>query len=340
MNDDARTARPTSLDPPPPPADGLRDRTADVLQERAAVIVADAIAIFPFGGPRRLETQYCLRLGDTFVHALVDAVRTGRCDPRSGRLADLVSVASERALDAPQLFDFAYLATRTAIDELALDPSIGATSDAWPRVADAVQHGAFCVLAAWSTRALDAPGEAALIDPLTTLHTRPVFDAALLKECHRTERTERWISVILVDVDDLSAINRDHGYGVGDRVLERLGILLRSFFRQHDWVARYGEDAIAVLLPETSAADAGELAERTRAMVEQRLTFRDHRTDQRASVTVSTSVASARSMHGEPIDAQRLLRDAERALHAARRAGGNRVERVELTLPARLRTAP
>src|SRR4029077_4949587 len=79
------------------------------------------------------------------------------------------------------------------------------------------------------------------------------------------------MSLILFDVDRLSAINQEHGYGVGDKILERLGILVRQYFRQHDWVARYFEDAIAVLLSRTDAAHATDLAERVRATVEDRL---------------------------------------------------------------------
>jgi diguanylate cyclase (GGDEF)-like protein len=124
----------------------------------------------------------------------------------------------------------------------------------------------------------------------------------LPKECCRAERFEHWLSILLIDIDDLAGINQAHGYGVGDRILERMGILLRTYFREHDWVVRYAEDAIAVLLPETDPEDAMTLAERTRAMVEDRLTFRNHRTEQRAVVTVSIAVASARALEGEPID--------------------------------------
>ncbi|MGE3188200.1 MAG: diguanylate cyclase, partial [Vicinamibacterales bacterium] len=103
---------------------------------------------------------------------------------------------------------------------------------------------------------------------------------------------------------------------------------------QHDWVARYDEDAVAVLLPETAPADALALAERTRVLVEDRLTFRDYRTDQRAAVTVSVAVASARALEGEPIDADRFLRAAEAAVVRAKIGGRNCVERVEV--PPRL----
>ena len=65
-----------------------------------------------------------------------------------------------------------------------------------------------------------------------------MFDAVLAKELERAGRFGDAVSLILFDVDRLSTINKQHGYGVGDRMLERLGILIRQYFRQHDWVAR------------------------------------------------------------------------------------------------------
>jgi diguanylate cyclase (GGDEF)-like protein/excisionase family DNA binding protein len=315
-------------------AGGLRWQTADLLHERSDVIVADVVAVFPYSGPQRLEADYCIRLGSAFVRLLADAVRAGAIDSRSGSINDFIVLAAQRALTSEQIFSFAYLALSTAIDELSLDSQIGATTEPWPQVAQAVRRGAFDVLGAWAARTINFPTVAAITDQLTTLHTRPVLEVALFKECHRAERFEHWLSMILLDVDNLSQINRTHGYGVGDRILERMGILLRTYFRQHDWVARYGEDAIAVLLPETSPEDAQALADRTRAMVHDRLTFRDYRTERRASITVSLAVVSARALEGEPIDANRFLVEAEAALERAKTTGRNRLEHLEI--PPRL----
>jgi diguanylate cyclase (GGDEF)-like protein len=160
--------------------------------------------------------------------------------------------------------------------------------------------------------------------------TKPVLDAVLSKECCRAERFEHWFSMMLLDIDNLAAINQAHGYGVGDRILERMGILMRTFFREHDWVGRYGEDTIAVLLPETNPEDAMTLAERTRAMIADRLTFRDYRTEQRIVVTVSVAVTSARALVGEAIDHVKFVEEAEAALERAKTTGRNRVEHVEL----------
>src|SRR5436189_188650 len=97
-------------------------------------------------------------------------------------------------------------------------------------------------------RARLEPNEACIVDPLTTLYTRVMLEAVLAKEVERAGRFGDLLSLILFDVDRLSAINEEHGYGVGDRILERLGILIRKYFRQYDWVARHSDDSIAVLL--------------------------------------------------------------------------------------------
>ena len=173
----------------------------------------------------------------------------------------------------------AYLTERTVLDELALDEALGATSEPWPLVAQMVRRASFDLLAAYTERAQLEPSETAIVDRLTTLYTKPVFDAVLAKEVERAGRFGYPVSLILFDVDRLSEINEKHGYGVGDKILERLGILVRQYFRQHDWVARHAEDSIAVLLTRTDADQASRLAERVRATVEERLGFTDYRTD-------------------------------------------------------------
>ena len=130
-------------------------------------------------------------------------------------------------------------------------------------------------------------------------------------------------------MDQLSAINKQHGYGVGDRILERLGILIRTYFRQHDWVARHSEDSIAVLLTNTDAEHANDLAERVRATVEERLGFKDHHTEIAVVVTVTAAVLSVQVSVGDMIDPERLLAEVEAAVDRGKRAGRNRVERVE-----------
>jgi diguanylate cyclase (GGDEF)-like protein/excisionase family DNA binding protein len=309
----------------------LRRHIANHIAERGDVIVADTVATFPLSSEsRRLDAGYCVRLGNLTAKLLGDAILEGRLDSRGSGISELAALIDEREVSPDQLFTFVHIAMSTAIDELSLDPRVGVNTEPWPQASQIIRRAAFDVLGAWTTRLMYSPRPSSIEDPLTTLHTRPVLDAVLPKECCRAERFEHWLSMMLIDIDSLSAINKAHGYGVGDRILERMGILLRAYFRQHDWVARYEEDTIAVLLPETNPADAMLLAERTRAMVEERLTFRDYRTEQRALVTVSVAVTSARALEGEPIDHVKFSAEAEAALERAKVGGRNRVEHVEL----------
>ena len=309
----------------------LRRHIANHIADRRDVIVADTVATFPLTAEtRRLDASYCVRLGNLCARLLGDAIVDGGLDSRRPGISDLAALVGDREVGPETLFTFVHIVMSTAIDELSLDERVGVNTEPWPQAAQIVRRAAFDLLGAWTTRLVYSPQHSAIEDPLTTLHTRPVLDAVLPKECCRAERFEHWLSILLIDVDNLSAINQTHGYGVGDRILERMGILLRTYFRQHDWVVRYAEDTIAVLLPETTPEDALTLAERTRAMVEERLTFRDYRTEQRAVVTVSVAATSARALEGEPIDAEKFMAEAAAALERAKQAGRNRVERVEL----------
>jgi diguanylate cyclase (GGDEF)-like protein len=309
--------------------DDLRQQVADLLLERVDQITTDTVAIFPYTGVESLDSDYCRRVGQHLARLLAVAVRDGRVDPRGNLTADLHRVVIDRALSVERLFTFAYLTERTTLDELALDDGFGATSEPWPLVAQLVRRASFDLLAAYIERAQLEPSGAAITDKLTTLHTRPLFDAVLAKEVERAARFGYPISLILFDVDHLSAINQEHGYGVGDKILERLGILIRNYFRQHDWVARHSEDSIAVLLSRTDADHASELAERVRSTVEERLGFVDHLTESPVTVTVTAAIINLTVGVGDVVDTERLMADAESALDRAKRQGRNRVERVD-----------
>ena len=307
----------------------LRQEVSEVILDRAGLLVWDTVAIFPFSGAEVLENEYCHRIGQLLVQLLALGVREGKVDARGGFVADLHRVALERSLPVERLFTFVYLLERTVLDELALSDKIGATSEPWPLAAQLVRRASFDLLAGYTERSQLDPSHTAITDKLTTLFTRPLFEAVLAKELERAARFNVPMSLILFDVDRLSSINKQHGYGVGDKVLERLGILMRQYFRQHDWVARYAEDAIAVLLTRTDAGHASELAERVRATVEERLGFTDHLSERAVPVTVSAAVMNIQVAFGDNVDTERLMADAESALERAKQRGRNRVERVD-----------
>jgi diguanylate cyclase (GGDEF)-like protein len=309
--------------------DDLREKIAGRLTAQFDQIAADTVAVFPYCGAETLAPDYCRRLGDILVQLLAFAVRDGRLDPRGEFVEDLHNVILERTISMDRLATFAYLTERTALDELALDETIGATSEPWPLVAQLVRRASFDLLGAYGQRARLQSSDLAIIDPLTKLYTRPLFDAVLAKEVVRAGRVGYPISLILFDVDHLADINSNHGRGVGDRILERLGFLIRSFFRQHDWVARHSDDAIAVLLPHTVADNATELAQRVVRTVETRLRTVDHRNDTPVAVTLSAAVVNVTVEVGDVIDPERYLADAEAAVERAKQQGRNRVVRMD-----------
>ena len=110
--------------------DDLRQKLVAVLLERSDTVTSDAVAIFPFSGEEVPPPEYCSRVGKLLVELLAFAVRDGRIDPRGGFIADLHRIVLEGGLSIERLFTFAYLTERAALDELALDEAIGATSEA------------------------------------------------------------------------------------------------------------------------------------------------------------------------------------------------------------------
>ena len=305
-----------------------RGQTARILEQHSEIILNDAVAIFPFAGAESSDHERSANLADLILQLLTTAVREGELDPRTGRVADLRQLALDFGLTVRQLFGLVYVIERAALDELALDESFGATSEGWPGIAQMVRRGSFDVLAAVAERITREPDQSALHDSLTALHTRAVLLAALEKEIRRAERFLHPFAMILVDVDHLAEINAKHGYGFGDRVLERIGIVIRNYFREHDWVTRCAEDTFAILLPETIRSNAESLADGLRVTVEERLALRDYRTEEHVQVTVSVAVLIGDGQNSNHADA--VLHQAEEAVARAKKAGRNRVEVVEI----------
>lgn len=159
----------------------------------------------------------------------------------------------------------------------------------------------------------------ATTDGLTRLPNRRHFMERAESEFIRSQRYNRELSLLLLDVDHFKRINDTHGHDAGDQVLRLLAQTCRENLRQLDVVARYGGEEFIVLLPETAAATAREVAERLRLAI---AALQPEVGGAQLQVTASIGVATA-GPETECIEA--LINIADRALYAAKHAGRNRV---------------
>lgn len=161
----------------------------------------------------------------------------------------------------------------------------------------------------------------ALSDSLTGLFNRAYFDATINQEIARCERGGLPLTLLMVDLDHFKKINDTHGHLAGDRALEAVAQVMTSQSRTSDTVCRFGGEEFAIILPETTNANAIIVAERIRKKIAQ--------LDLGFSVTASIGVGSARVT--KTLLPDHLIAEADGALYEAKRKGRNRVESAVLS---------
>lgn len=175
------------------------------------------------------------------------------------------------------------------------------------------------VIAREQRRSRDAAIRLSTIDPLTTLFNRGFFFAALEREIARSARSGRGFCLLMMDLDELKAINDRSGHFHGDRVLRAVGQVITAGVRRIDTAARYGGDEFVVLLPETDPTGAFVLAEKIRIGV-QDLTLELPAEAPRPSLSVGVV-----SFPDDGSTADELMISADGAMYRSKRAGKNRV---------------
>ena len=186
----------------------------------------------------------------------------------------------------------------------------------------------FYHLVGWVGRRIEANRQAleqlAAIDDLTGLYNSRMYHSMLTGEIARAQRHGRPVSVLMLDIDYFKCVNDDYGHLAGDRVLERLGLLLKERTRGGNSVCRYGGEEFTIILPELGGEVACETAERLREIVEQ--TRFDIGENRKIKITVSIGVAAFPESAGT---AEELTKAADIALYAAKEEGRNRVSRYK-----------
>jgi len=156
-------------------------------------------------------------------------------------------------------------------------------------------------------------------DELTGLLNMRGFSIAANRLFGQALRYNRAASVLMIDSDNLKAVNDAHGHEAGNRMLRQLTRLIQAELRYTDVLARYGGDEFVVLLPETPPKGAVEVANRIRdAIASLPLDMGGNL----VTCTVSIGVAS-HPADGNSLDA--VVARADRAMYQAKQGGRNRV---------------
>ena len=106
--------------------------------------------------------------------------------------------------------------------------------------------------------------ELSIVDELTQCYNSRHFYAQLKIELERSNRYELPLTLLLLDIDDFKIFNDAYGHVEGDRVLTRLGQVVKRCLRETDSGYRYGGEEFTILLPMTTSADGAFTAERIR----------------------------------------------------------------------------
>ena len=131
-----------------------------------------------------------------------------------------------------------------------------------------------------------------LFDKLTPLNTADYLRRQLQQSLTEARAAQQPLSLVILDLDDFSQINRLHGHAEGDRVLQALTQLLLLNLRHRDLLCRLAGDRFVVLLPNTGAREAQLLAEELRLAVAH-LAYKARAHGERLQLQASTAAVMA-----------------------------------------------
>jgi diguanylate cyclase (GGDEF)-like protein len=169
-------------------------------------------------------------------------------------------------------------------------------------------------IAIFNARLHAAVNQQARSDVLTNLPNRRALDERLSEEIARSGRSGNPFSLVMLDLDGFKAINDTYGHEVGDQVLRQIASVLANSLRSTDFLARYGGDEMALVLPDTDLPWAEHVARKLQETLQSLgIPLPGGET---ASLTFSGGIALFPA-HADT--AASLLRAADEALYRAKR---------------------
>lgn len=159
-----------------------------------------------------------------------------------------------------------------------------------------------------------------ITDDVTGLYNVRHFYEILSSELERSRRRHRPVSLAFIDLDRFKLVNDAHGHLIGSELLAKVGQSMQKCSRKQDWCFRYGGDEFVVLLPETSAARALEIARTSlKQMMSTRFAMKNG-----LELTVSASVGLA-TAPDDGTDTQAIIGAADTRMYQAKSHGRGRV---------------
>ena len=178
------------------------------------------------------------------------------------------------------------------------------------------QLAAVCLIADALGRSTTEHRSLAIVDLLTGLLNRGALEARLPEIDYAANLSGAPVAILIGDIDLFKAVNDEHGHARGDAVLREVAQRLRGALRTFDAVYRIGGEEFLVLLDDTSAQRAAEVAERARTAIARRPIVG-------IEITMSFGVSASRT--GRPFDYDTCFAAADKALYLAKAQGRNRV---------------
>jgi diguanylate cyclase (GGDEF)-like protein len=137
----------------------------------------------------------------------------------------------------------------------------------------------------------------------------------------QASRTICPLAAVLLDLDHFKQLNDEYGHDRGDEALAAVGAALTSCVRASDFAGRYGGEEFLLLMPDTGKDGALQVAEKARSLIAQITLPGVDR-----PITASLGIAI---LPNDAADPETLVRQADRALYAAKAQGRNRVVVVD-----------
>lgn len=157
--------------------------------------------------------------------------------------------------------------------------------------------------------------EDAFKDQLTGINNRRLFDTIINNEIELSEKSNKPLSMIMLDLDNFKTVNDTYGHSVGDELLRQSAQTVSGIIRNSDIFVRYGGEEFVILMSQTSEDGAVLLAEKIRAALEENTSLVAGR--QTASFGVAVR------MKGESFED--WYKRLDKALYEAKRSGRNKV---------------